>query len=75
MTIEARLRAGDAFYPGIIRQVNSDGTFDIDYCDGDKESGVSRGLIQALGKSMPSYSAYGATLDCPIRAEAAESSK
>jgi hypothetical protein len=72
MTIAARFRAGDAFYPGIIRRANSDGTFDIDYHDGDKESGVSRGLIQALGKSMLSYSAYEATLDCPTRSEAAE---
>jgi hypothetical protein len=72
MTIAARFRAGDAFYPGIIRRANSDGTFDIDYHDGDKESGVSRGLLQALGKSMLSYSAYEATLDCPTRAEDAE---
>ena len=44
--IEARYRGKSKYYSGVITKVNRDGTFDIRYDDGDKESGVRRALIK-----------------------------
>lgn len=44
--IEARYKRGPKYYPGVIRAVNRDGTFDIRYKDGDSERSVDRGLIK-----------------------------
>ena len=38
---------GEQVYPATVAGVNADGTYEIHYDDGDKESGVKRGLIQA----------------------------
>ena len=35
--VEARFRGKLRYYPGIIRRVNRDSTYDIDYNDGEKE--------------------------------------
>lgn len=50
--IEARYKRGPKYYPGVIRTVNRDGTYDIRYKDGDSERSVNRGLIK--GKHMDS---------------------
>ena len=36
------------YFPGSISRVNSDGTYDILYDDGDKERGVKRRLIKHI---------------------------
>ena len=38
--VEARHSGKETFYPGKVKSVNDNGTFDIVYSDGDKESGV-----------------------------------
>ena len=35
--VEARFRGKLRYYPGVIRRVNRDSTYDIDYNDGEKE--------------------------------------
>ncbi|CAN0536953.1 unnamed protein product, partial [Ectocarpus sp. 12 AP-2014] len=45
--VEANFRGRGRFYPGRISRVNVDGTFDIDYSDGEKEHGVTDDLIRA----------------------------
>ena len=37
------------YFPGTISRKRLDGTFDIDYDDGEKETGVSRELIKLVG--------------------------
>ena len=46
--VEARYRGKSRYYPGVIRRVNRDGTFDVDYDDGEKEIDVSETLIRAI---------------------------
>ena len=47
--IEAKYRGGQMWYPGLIRTVNRDGTYDVRYKDGDSERSVDRGLIRRVG--------------------------
>ena len=47
--IEARYKRGRKWYPGVIRTVNHDGTYEIRYKDGDSERSVDRGLIRKEG--------------------------
>jgi len=35
--VEAKYRGKLRYYPGVIRRVNRDSTYDIDYNDGEKE--------------------------------------
>ena len=42
-----RYRGKARYYPGRIRHDNRDGTYDIDYDDGEKESNVAEALIKA----------------------------
>ena len=51
--VEARYKGKDKYYPGRISRVRRDDTFDVDYDDGEKETGVARELIQVLGASTP----------------------
>ena len=44
--VEARFGQGYAFYPGKVSRVHRDGTYDIDYDDGDAETHVSASLIR-----------------------------
>ena len=46
--VEARYRGGGKFYPGKIVRDNRDGTFDIDYDDGEKEKDVKKRLINKI---------------------------
>ena len=46
--VEARYRGKARAYPGRIARVNRDGTYDVDYNDGDKERGVAADLIKLL---------------------------
>ena len=47
--VEARYRGKSKYYPGKISRDRGDGTFDIDYDDGESESRVASALIQARG--------------------------
>lgn len=47
--IEARYQRGLKWFPGVIRAINRDGTYDIRYKDGDSERDVEPGLIRGLG--------------------------
>ena len=48
MKVEARYRGKSRYYPGRISNVHRDGTCDIDYDDGEKESRVEPSLIKSL---------------------------
>ena len=49
--VEARYRGRSEFYAGKIAKVNLDGTFNINYDDGESENSVKRGLIRIKGGS------------------------
>lgn len=49
--IEAKYKRGRMWYPGSIRTVNRDGTYDVRYKDGDSERSVDRGLIRRAGEN------------------------
>ena len=49
----ARCRGGDATYPGTVRCGGADGTYDVDYDDGDRERGVPPAHVRALKKRSP----------------------
>ncbi|GMI07481.1 hypothetical protein TrLO_g8222, partial [Triparma laevis f. longispina] len=51
--VEARYRGGSKYYPGKIYRDNRDGTYDINYDDGEKEKGVKASLIKALSAGSP----------------------
>ena len=44
---QARYRGREKYYPGVIVKVRFDGTFDIDYDDGEKEERVEKELSRA----------------------------
>ena len=46
--IEGRFEGGEGWYPGIIARAHGDGTYDIDYNDGDQEQYVMAALIRLL---------------------------
>ena len=47
---EARYRGRDKWYPGVIKRKHSDGTFDIDYDDGESERNVKGGHVREKGR-------------------------
>eukprot|EP00937_MAST-01D_sp_MAST-1D-sp2_P002894 g2894.t1 len=47
--IECRYRGKSRYYPGRIRRARLNGTYDIDYDDGERESSVSPDLIKCQG--------------------------
>uniref|UniRef100_K3WN12 Tudor domain-containing protein n=1 Tax=Globisporangium ultimum (strain ATCC 200006 / CBS 805.95 / DAOM BR144) TaxID=431595 RepID=K3WN12_GLOUD len=51
--IEAQYKGKSKFYPGVISRCRLNGTYDIDYDDGEKETGVAAELIRAKGASSP----------------------
>ena len=51
--IEARYGGKKAWYKGTIMRKRSDGTFDIEYADGDKESRVKPELVRRVGATKP----------------------
>ena len=44
--VEVLYRGLDRYYPGSIERVNSDGTYNIHYDDGEKESKVKAALVK-----------------------------
>ena len=51
--VEVNFRGRGKYHPGRIKSDNRDGTFDVDYDDGDKERGVHGDLIRSLSSSSP----------------------
>ena len=47
--VEARYRGRARAYPGRIARENGDGTYDVEYDNGDKEQGVAADLINWKG--------------------------
>jgi hypothetical protein len=45
--VNARYGRGAKWYAGVVAKVHADGTFDIDYNDGDREERVSSGMIRS----------------------------
>ncbi|POM77784.1 hypothetical protein PHPALM_4774 [Phytophthora palmivora] len=48
--VEAQYKGKSRFYPGVISRCRLNGTYDIDYDDGEKETGVAAELIRLVGK-------------------------
>jgi hypothetical protein len=48
-SVEAEFRGGSRYYKGKITRKRLNGTFDILYDDGEKETGVDKSLIHSLG--------------------------
>eukprot|EP00953_Heterococcus_sp_UTEX-ZZ885_P003408 2370-Heterococcus_DN1.PRE.4 len=64
--IEARYKGRTRYYPGVIRRANRDGTYDIDYDDGEKELSVDAELIKLVSSnSSSSEPASNETIDRP----------
>src|SRR3546814_1137053 len=53
MKVEGRYRGRSRWYPGVISRCRLNGTYDIDYDDGEKEDGVARDLIRVVGVVRP----------------------
>ena len=47
--IEARYEAGDEWYAGVIEGAHEDGSYDVLYDDGDRETSVSADLVKREG--------------------------
>ena len=47
--VEARYGGESEWFPGTIKAVNADGSYDIDYADGDKETKVIAEFVRAKG--------------------------
>ncbi len=58
--IEARYRGGSKYYPGKISYDNRNGTYDIDYDDGEKERRVEASLIRKGGGGSGGADGQGA---------------
>ena len=63
MKVEAQYKGRSKFYPGKIVRVRDDGTFDIDYDDGEKEKRVKEEFIRALEKPVRASSPSRSRLD------------
>ncbi|EQC37756.1 hypothetical protein SDRG_04783 [Saprolegnia diclina VS20] len=61
--IEAQYKGKSKFYPGVISRARLNGTYDIDYDDGEKETGVAAELIRAKGGSSPKKKSNDSTDD------------
>jgi DUF971 family protein len=47
--VEGNYRGKGRWYPARVRQVNDDGSMDIDYDDGERERGVDASMVRVLG--------------------------
>ena len=49
--VEADYHGNGKYYPGKISRVHNDGTYDVDYDDGEKETKVEQKLIRLVAKN------------------------
>ncbi|CAK4665469.1 unnamed protein product [Aphanomyces euteiches] len=61
--VEAQYKGKSKFYPGVISRCRLNGTYDIDYDDGEKETGVAADLIRSKEKSSPAKKSKDETSD------------
>merc|ERR1711871_1268539 len=62
--VEARYKGRDKFYPGVITRVRSNGTYNINYDNGEQELYVTRDFIRIVGthrSRTPERSGRGGT--------------
>jgi hypothetical protein len=64
--VEANYRGKGRYYPGRIGAVNSDGTVNVDYDDGEKESHVSASLVRVLSVEALSEAAVAAVISSSV---------
>jgi Ca2+-binding EF-hand superfamily protein len=57
--VEGNYKGRGKWYPGKIRRENRDGTFDVDYDDGEKETRVEASLIRQGSKSPTVAAGFG----------------
>ena len=53
MRVKAQFRGKGKFYPGRIRRANRDGTYDVDFDDGDKDTGLREENIERTVNTSP----------------------
>jgi hypothetical protein len=61
--VEARYRGGPEFYKGKIGHVNADGTYDISFDDGDRETSVSTLRVRLEGTKQKKKLEVGAVVE------------
>jgi WD40 repeat protein len=49
--VQVRFKGGHEYFPGVISGDHGDGTYDVDYDDGEKETRVNKDWIQSLEES------------------------
>jgi hypothetical protein len=65
--VEARFGSLSSFYPAIVHGTNADGTYALQYADGDREDSVHRLRIRLSGQKQPKVLAVGSEVDVRIR--------
>jgi hypothetical protein len=58
--VEARYKGRERYFPGLVRRVNRDGTYDINYSDGERELGVLAEYIKAVAAPAVALSSSAA---------------
>ncbi|CAM9709505.1 unnamed protein product, partial [Ectocarpus sp. 13 AM-2016] len=66
--IEARYKRGRKWYPGKVRAVNANGSYDIRYLDGDSERDVEAAFVRSIGGSAAVESPDGLTVGDKVEA-------
>ncbi|CAB1107264.1 unnamed protein product [Ectocarpus sp. CCAP 1310/34] len=66
--IEARYKRGRMWYPGKIRAVNANGSYDITYLDGDSERDVEAAFVRSIGGSSAAESPGGLAVGDKVEA-------
>jgi hypothetical protein len=67
--IEARYKGKSKYYPGIVVRDREDGTYDIDYDDGEKETRVDEKFIKKTQSSTESRITEGSIVETDMRSE------
>ncbi|CBJ31683.1 conserved unknown protein [Ectocarpus siliculosus] len=66
--IEARYKRGRKWYPGKVRAVNANGSYDIRYLDGDSERDVEAAFVRPIGGSAAGESPGGLAVGDKVEA-------
>ncbi|CAM9465279.1 unnamed protein product, partial [Ectocarpus sp. 8 AP-2014] len=66
--IEARYKRGRKWYPGKVRAVNANGSYDIRYLDGDSERDVEAAFVRSIGGSAAGESPGGLAVGDKVEA-------
>ncbi|CAM9502376.1 unnamed protein product [Ectocarpus sp. 12 AP-2014] len=66
--IEARYKRGRKWYPGKVRAVNANGSYDIRYLDGDSERDVEAAFVRSIGGSAAAESPDSLTVGDKVEA-------